>query len=56
MTLKVTGIGPASEAPELCSFDAEYIVVLSGPKDDCKEAAKLLFEHVKLTPLKMTNE
>lgn len=50
MTLTVSGIGPASEAPELSDVGAEYIVVLSGTKDECKESAKLLFEAVKLVP------
>lgn len=48
MTLTVTGIGPADSAKELAGFGAEYVVVLSGAKEDCKAAAKMLFEEVTL--------
>lgn len=48
MALKVTGIGPASAASELAGIGDEFVVVLSGTKDDCKAAAHLLFEEVSL--------
>lgn len=51
MALIVTGIGPASEAPELAGMDAEFVVVLSGSKSDCKQAARLMFERVSLNPV-----
>ena len=48
MTLRLTGIGPAKYAPELCGFGDQFVVVLSGTKDECRAMRHLLFEAVSL--------